>query len=82
MSEKNPPSSGSSDDHISEQQQRHVSDEEKARQTHPKNEGAKENQIRRLTGVKWFLFVISTLSAIFLYALDNTIVANIVPVSL
>ncbi|KAL8680154.1 MAG: hypothetical protein Q9186_003621 [Xanthomendoza sp. 1 TL-2023] len=79
MSEKNPPSSGSSDDHISEQQQRHVSDEEKARQTHPKNEGAKENQIRRLTGFKWFLFVISTLSAIFLYALDNTIVANIVP---
>ena len=31
---------------------------------------------------QWFLFVGTTLTSIFLYALDNTIVANIVPVSL
>ncbi|KAF5855889.1 hypothetical protein ETB97_008281 [Aspergillus alliaceus] len=34
---------------------------------------------RKLTGVKWFFFNISTLTAIFLYALDNTVVANIQP---
>ncbi|KAL9640075.1 MAG: hypothetical protein Q9164_000510 [Protoblastenia rupestris] len=38
-----------------------------------------EEQPRALIGVKWFLFVASTLTSIFLYALDNTIVANIVP---
>lgn len=32
--------------------------------------------------LQWFLFVSSTLTSIFLYALDNTIVANIVPVGL
>ncbi|KAL4900547.1 hypothetical protein BDW74DRAFT_93560 [Aspergillus multicolor] len=35
---------------------------------------------RKLTGLKWFFFNISTLTAIFLYALDNTVVANIQPV--
>jgi hypothetical protein len=39
-----------------------------------------EKQQRKLTGFKWFLFVVSDLTAIFLYALDNTIVANIAPV--
>lgn len=29
---------------------------------------------------QWFLFIISTLTSIFLYSLDNTIVADIVPV--
>ena len=29
---------------------------------------------------QWFVFVISTLTAIFVYSLDNTIVANIAPV--
>ncbi|KAJ5691617.1 MFS general substrate transporter [Penicillium malachiteum] len=34
---------------------------------------------RKLTGVKWFFFNISTLTAIFLYSLDNTVVGNIQP---
>ncbi|KAI1374178.1 MFS general substrate transporter [Hypoxylon crocopeplum] len=34
---------------------------------------------RKITGVRWFLFVVSTLTSIFIYSLDNTIVANIVP---
>lgn len=29
---------------------------------------------------QWFAFVVSTLTAIFVYSLDNTIVANIIPV--
>jgi hypothetical protein len=29
---------------------------------------------------QWFLFIISTLTSIFVYSLDNTIVADIVPV--
>ncbi|KAJ5689705.1 MFS general substrate transporter [Penicillium macrosclerotiorum] len=36
---------------------------------------------RKLRGIKWFLFNVSTLTAIFLYALDNTVVANIQPVN-
>ncbi|KAK4145925.1 major facilitator superfamily domain-containing protein [Dichotomopilus funicola] len=35
---------------------------------------------RAMTGFRWFAFVVSTLTAIFVYALDNTIVANIIPV--
>ncbi|KAH8689771.1 hypothetical protein GQ44DRAFT_600170, partial [Phaeosphaeriaceae sp. PMI808] len=31
---------------------------------------------------QWFLFVFSTLTSIFVYSLDNTIVANIIPNSL
>ncbi|KAJ5230428.1 Major facilitator superfamily domain general substrate transporter [Penicillium chrysogenum] len=34
---------------------------------------------RQITGFKWFLFLFSTLTAIFVYSLDNTIVANIAP---
>ncbi|EFR04241.1 SGE1 [Nannizzia gypsea CBS 118893] len=36
-------------------------------------------EIRKIKGFKWFLFIVSTLTSIFVYALDNTIVANIVP---
>ncbi|KAI9155744.1 putative HC-toxin efflux carrier TOXA [Paramyrothecium foliicola] len=39
-----------------------------------------KEETRALTGWKWFLFNFSTLTAIFLYALDNTIVANIQPI--
>ncbi|CAG8321570.1 unnamed protein product [Penicillium salamii] len=35
---------------------------------------------RQIRGFKWFLVVVSILSSIFLYALDNTIVADIIPV--
>ncbi|KAG2419140.1 hypothetical protein HFD88_002244 [Aspergillus terreus] len=41
------------------------------------DEGLKD--VRTITGFRWFLFIVSTLTAIFVYALDNTIVANIVP---
>ncbi|MCJ1360924.1 hypothetical protein MMC16_000019 [Acarospora aff. strigata] len=34
---------------------------------------------RKVHGISWFLVVAGTLSSIFLYALDNTIVADIVP---
>ncbi|KAJ5972566.1 Major facilitator superfamily domain general substrate transporter [Penicillium vulpinum] len=34
---------------------------------------------RHITGFKWFIFLASTLTAIFVYSLDNTIVANIAP---
>ncbi|KAA8650146.1 uncharacterized protein ATNIH1004_002827 [Aspergillus tanneri] len=34
---------------------------------------------RHIHGIKWFLLVASTLTGSFVYALDNTIVANIVP---
>ncbi|KAH9875837.1 hypothetical protein IAQ61_003302 [Plenodomus lingam] len=34
---------------------------------------------RKIHGFPWFLLVISVLSSIFLYALDNTIVADIIP---
>ncbi len=30
--------------------------------------------------LQWFLFIVSTLTGMFLYALDNTVVANIQPV--
>ncbi|KAI4157767.1 MAG: hypothetical protein L6R39_000598 [Caloplaca ligustica] len=35
---------------------------------------------RSVHGIAWFLVVLSTLSSIFLYSLDNTIVADIIPV--
>ncbi|KAJ5462578.1 Major facilitator superfamily domaingeneral substrate transporter [Penicillium sp. IBT 31633x] len=35
---------------------------------------------RQITGIRWFIFLVSTLTAIFVYSLDNTIVANIAPV--
>ena len=34
---------------------------------------------RSVTGVKWVLVILAILSSIFLYALDNTIVADVVP---
>ncbi|KAI9776506.1 MAG: hypothetical protein M1839_009540 [Geoglossum umbratile] len=39
-----------------------------------------EASARSIHGISWFLVVISTLSSIFLYSLDNTIVADIIPV--
>lgn len=34
---------------------------------------------RDVHGIKWFLIVVGTLSSIFLYALDNTVVADVTP---
>lgn len=34
---------------------------------------------RKTTGFSWFLVVLGTMSSMFLYALDNTIVADVVP---
>ncbi|ROV90081.1 hypothetical protein VMCG_09794 [Cytospora schulzeri] len=39
--------------------------------------GASEK--RHINGLRWLCFVISSLTSIFVYSLDNTIVANIVP---
>ncbi|KAG5794851.1 hypothetical protein H9Q69_006080 [Fusarium xylarioides] len=50
------------------------------------NEALREPQVekpapdpspRNVHGVKWFLVVCALLSALFLYALDNTVVANV-----
>lgn len=41
---------------------------------------AEDEPQRKITGARWAAFVISTLTAIFVYSLDNTIVANIIPV--
>ncbi|KAE8166776.1 major facilitator superfamily domain-containing protein [Aspergillus tamarii] len=38
-----------------------------------------QQEKRPISGIKWFLLVASTLTGSFLYALDNTIVANIAP---
>lgn len=38
-----------------------------------------EENFQKLTGIRWAAVVISILSSTFLYALDNTIVANIRP---
>ncbi|KAL8878107.1 MAG: hypothetical protein Q9198_004019, partial [Flavoplaca austrocitrina] len=54
-------------------------DAEKGLETPPQQE-EKEAQVRQITGFKWFLFLASTLTGMFIYALDNTIVADIVPV--
>ncbi|KAH7304213.1 major facilitator superfamily domain-containing protein [Stachybotrys elegans] len=43
-------------------------------------ESQQQKETRKLTGWKWFMFNVTTLTAIFLYALDNTIVANIQPI--
>ncbi|QSS49577.1 MFS drug efflux transporter [Histoplasma capsulatum var. duboisii H88] len=37
-------------------------------------------ETRKKRGISWFLVVASTLSCIFLYAIDNTITANVIPV--
>ncbi|OJD18667.1 hypothetical protein AJ78_01363 [Emergomyces pasteurianus Ep9510] len=37
-------------------------------------------EARKRGGISWFLVVASTLSCIFLYAIDNTITANVIPV--
>lgn len=36
-------------------------------------------QVRKVRGVLWFLVVVAVLSATFLYALDNTVMANVRP---
>lgn len=36
---------------------------------------------RSIHGILWVLVVMSTLSSIFLYAMDNTVVADVTPVS-
>ncbi|KAI9785432.1 MAG: hypothetical protein M1816_000401 [Peltula sp. TS41687] len=38
------------------------------------------DQSRKITGFKWVLVVLSLLSAIFLFSLDNTIVADLIPI--
>ncbi|AEO71679.1 uncharacterized protein THITE_2124388 [Thermothielavioides terrestris NRRL 8126] len=52
-------------------------DDEKAL---PLSEPNEPEEKRAMTGFRWFAFVVSTLTAIFVYALDNTVVANIIPV--
>lgn len=41
--------------------------------------GDQSGQVRRITGIKWVLVVLSILSSTFLYALDNTVVADVEP---
>ena len=41
--------------------------------------GNQPEQVRRVTGVKWVLVILSILSSTFLYALDNTVVADVEP---
>ena len=41
--------------------------------------GGRPEQVRRITGIRWILVVISILSSTFLYALDNTVVADVQP---
>lgn len=41
--------------------------------------GDQPGQVRKITGIKWVLAVFSILSSTFLYALDNTVVADIQP---
>ncbi|KAL2194379.1 major facilitator superfamily domain-containing protein [Corynascus similis CBS 632.67] len=53
---------------------------EKAQNLHEPIVEKPEEETRAMTGFKWFAFVVSTLTAIFVYALDNTVVANIIPV--
>ncbi|KAF4229638.1 hypothetical protein CNMCM8980_007204 [Aspergillus fumigatiaffinis] len=54
-------------------------DVEKGTQCDPNGSDGELKDVRTITGFRWFLFISSTLTAIFVYALDNTIVANIVP---
>ncbi|KAL2174071.1 major facilitator superfamily domain-containing protein [Thermothelomyces heterothallicus CBS 202.75] len=46
----------------------------------PKSPEAEPEEKRAMTGFRWFAFVVSTLTAIFVYSLDNTVVANIIPI--
>jgi hypothetical protein len=39
----------------------------------------KEKAERSIQGIKWFLFVVGILSSAFLFALDNSIVADVQP---
>ncbi|KAL6711553.1 hypothetical protein ACN47E_004487 [Coniothyrium glycines] len=58
-----------------------MSDAEKAAQDSSRAPEDKEvEETRKITGLRWFLFVVSTLTSIFVYSLDNTIVANITPI--
>ena len=41
--------------------------------------GDQAEQVRQITGVKWVLVILSILSSTFLYALDNTVVADVEP---
>ena len=41
--------------------------------------GDQSQQVREITGIKWVLVVVSILSSTFLYALDNTVVADVQP---
>ncbi|KXG51084.1 Major facilitator superfamily domain, general substrate transporter [Penicillium griseofulvum] len=45
----------------------------------PSDLSLESQEKRHITGLKWFTFLFSTLTAIFVYSLDNTIVANIAP---
>ncbi|KAJ5892741.1 Major facilitator superfamily domain general substrate transporter [Penicillium tannophilum] len=45
----------------------------------PSDSSLDSQEKRHITGFKWFAFLFSTLTAIFVYSLDNTIVANIAP---
>lgn len=43
---------------------------------------AATNQVplpREITGIRWFLVIITILSSVFLFALDNTVAANVQP---
>ncbi|KAJ8058261.1 hypothetical protein OCU04_012456 [Sclerotinia nivalis] len=46
---------------------------------HPTSDSEVEEPARSLKGIKWIICVLSIYSAVFLYALDNTIVATIQP---
>lgn len=41
--------------------------------------GHRSEQVRNITGIKWVLVVTSILSSTFLFALDNTVVADVQP---
>ena len=41
--------------------------------------GDRPELVRKITGIRWFLVVISILSSTFLFALDNTVVADVEP---
>lgn len=41
--------------------------------------GHQSEQVRKITGIKWVLVVLSILSSTFLFALDNTVVADVEP---
>lgn len=41
--------------------------------------GDQSDQVQKVTGIKWILVVLSILSSTFLFALDNTVVADVQP---